>query len=153
MHTISEKLAKREKRARFPHERARKIFWSRFGVYSQVAAEPKTKSTDFKHDFACWLLMSAPKLIITVPSPDAQGWADLIKGHDSCTALHYGHYYNISPAHKAHNDEHKCFNQYTMHIPKVINNWMVKFIWYYKVRRDVNNISWPLEKREHLCEL
>jgi len=33
MHTISKKLAKREKRARFPHERARKIFWSRFGVY------------------------------------------------------------------------------------------------------------------------
>ena len=33
MLTISKKLAKREKRARFPHERARKIFWSRFGVY------------------------------------------------------------------------------------------------------------------------
>jgi len=33
MHTISKKLAKREKRARFPHERARKIFWSRLGVY------------------------------------------------------------------------------------------------------------------------
>jgi len=32
MHTISKKLAKREKRARFPHERAKKIFWSRFGV-------------------------------------------------------------------------------------------------------------------------
>jgi len=36
MHTISKKLAKREKRARFPHERARKIFWSRFGVYCSV---------------------------------------------------------------------------------------------------------------------
>jgi len=36
MHTISKKLAKREKRARFPHERARKIFWSRFGVYRRL---------------------------------------------------------------------------------------------------------------------
>jgi len=35
MHTISKKLAKREKRARFPHKRARKIFWSPFGVYTR----------------------------------------------------------------------------------------------------------------------
>jgi len=32
MHTTSNKLATREKRARFTNERAREIFWSRFGV-------------------------------------------------------------------------------------------------------------------------